>query len=196
MAGHQHRLRRRLLEPDATYRVVAPVPLVERHLTHGREHLTHRPDSDLRGLLRREHLDQQVEERRPADLTDPQMPDVRDDVVPDEVAVPLPSPRTHRVVRQEPLRAELRHRHASLVSRPRLVQEPASVMLLIRGHLVGPLTRVVRPRGLVLPVRRPVHPDEPRPASPGPLDHVSHVAPPAPETGNVLDEMLEAPTDT
>jgi hypothetical protein len=83
MAGNEHQLGRRLIEPDAAYRVVAPVPLVKGHLTRGRQNLTSRPDGDLRGLLGREDLDQQIKESRPADLADPQVADVRHDVIPD-----------------------------------------------------------------------------------------------------------------
>jgi hypothetical protein len=121
MAGDEHRLGRCLPQPDASYGVVVPVALVECHLAHGREDYARGADRDLRGLLRGDNLDQQVEEGLPVDLANPQVTDVRDDVVLGRVAVLLASARSDRVVGQEALLAELRDRHLGLVGRARLV---------------------------------------------------------------------------
>src|SRR5689334_11721776 len=114
MAGHKYGLGRCLREADASYRVVIPVTLVERHLAHGREDPAGRAYRDLRGLLSWEDLDQQVEEGLPVDFADPQVTDIGDDVVLDYVAVLLAGAGTHRVVAQEALLAELRDRHLGL----------------------------------------------------------------------------------
>jgi len=53
------------------------------------EDLACRADRDLRSFLGGEDIDQQVEERFPVDLADPEMADVRDDVVLGHVAVLL-----------------------------------------------------------------------------------------------------------
>ena len=81
MAGDEHRFSGRMLEPDASYGVVVPVPLIECHLAHGRQDLARRAYRDLRGFLGGENIDQQVEKRFPVHLADPQVTDVRDDVV-------------------------------------------------------------------------------------------------------------------
>src|SRR5580704_18093383 len=160
----------RMLEPDAAYGVVVPVTLIECHLAHGGEDLACRADRDLRGFLGGEDIDQQVEERFPVNLADPELADVRDDVVLGHVAVLLAGARTHRVVAQEALLAELRDRHGRLASRAGFLQETARVTLFLFGHLVGPFVRTVGTCGLVLAVSRPVDTDVPRASSAGSLD--------------------------
>jgi hypothetical protein len=102
------------------------------------EDLACRADRDLRGFLGGEDIDQQVEERLSVNLADPEMADVRDDVVLGHVAVLLAGARTYRVVAQEALLAELRDRHRRLAGRARLFEETAGVTLFLLGHLVGP----------------------------------------------------------
>ena len=117
-------------------------------------------------LPRREDSDEQVEERLPVDLADPQVTDVREDVVLGHVAVLLASARTHRVIAQEAGLAEFRDRHRVLAGRAGLFQESARVALFFLGYLVGPLVLLVGTRGLVLAVGRPVDTDVARPDRP------------------------------
>jgi hypothetical protein len=153
MARNEHWFGRRVLEPDAAYGIVVPVTLIECHLADGREDLAGRADRGLRGFLGGENVNQQVEERFPVNLADPQVANVRDDVVLGHVALLLASGRAHRVVAQEALFTELRDRHRGLAGRARLFQESARVTLFLVGHLVSPLVRVISTRGLVLAVR-------------------------------------------
>ena len=83
------------------------------HMPHCREDLARRAYRDLRGLLGWKQLDQQVEGDLPVDLADLQVTDIRDDVVPDHIAVFLARSDSPRGM-QEALFAELRDRHLGL----------------------------------------------------------------------------------
>jgi hypothetical protein len=111
------------------------------HMPHCREDLARRAYRDLRGLLGWKQLDQQVEGDLPVDLADLEVTDIRDDVVPDHIAVFLARSDSPRGM-QEALFAELRDRHLGLpIGSARRGDRTTGVTFKLQARLGGRCAR-------------------------------------------------------